>query len=124
DDFVGLWTQEDRPAMLDRLTAAVEECAGFIAGVTAHSADQATVELELLVLPLRNRDPRQNRLLGVLAPIVPPYWPGVKAIESMTCGTVRHLGADSRFVMAPRLVPGDDNNRTRRGFIVYTGGRS
>ncbi len=78
----------------------------------------------MLLLPLRHRDPAQTRLLGVLAPIVPPYWLGATPVEAMTCGTVRHLGADSDYVAAPRLVPGTDNGRQRHGLTVYDGGRS
>jgi hypothetical protein len=122
--FVELWAEEERADMLDQVMATAEECAGFIAGASGSNERGATMDLELLLLPLRHRDPSQTRLLGVLAPLVPPYWLGVSPIEDLACGTIRHLGPDSGHIVAPRLVPGTENARVRRGLIVYDGGRS
>jgi hypothetical protein len=123
-DFIDLWDEAERPAMVERVEATAEECAGFIAGVTGSNAAGALIELEVLLLPLKHRDPAQTRLLGVLAPFVPPYWLGTTPVEGMTCGTVRHLGPDSGHIAAPRLVPSTENGRIRHGLIVYEGGRS
>jgi hypothetical protein len=76
------------------------------------------------LLPLRHRDQSQARLLGVLAPLVPPYWLGTTPIEGLSCGTIRHLGPDSGYTAAPRLVPGTDNGQLRHGLVIYDGGRS
>ena len=123
-DFLDLWSSSDRCVVKELITAAAEDCAGFVAGVTGQNTDNAKVEIEVLLLPLYHRDPAQTRLLGVLAPLAPPYWLGSTAIEAMTCGTVRHLGADTGDIEGPRLVPGTDNGRLRRGLVVYDGGRS
>lgn len=123
-DFITLWAETERPDMLELVTTAAEESAGFIAGATGHNAEGASIDLELLLLPLRHNDPSQTRLLGVLAPFVPPYWLGVTPLQSMTCGTVRHLGPDTRHMAAPRLVPGTENGRISHGLVVYDGGRS
>jgi hypothetical protein len=123
-NFIDLWASSERPRMLERIAAAGEECEGFVAGAAGYSRDRASIELELLLLPLRHHGPAQTRLLGVLAPVVSPYWLGTTPVEAMMCGTVRHLGADSDFVAAPRLVPGTDDRRLRRGLVVYDGGRS
>ena len=61
--------------------------------------------------------------LGVLAPIVPPYWLGAKPVVELALGTLRHIGADMETRMAPRLVPAADGGRVRHGFVVYSGGR-
>ena len=123
-DFIDLWAEAEKPSMLELVAAVADECAGFIAGASAHNADGATLELEMLLLPLKHRDPLQTRLLGVLAPAEPPYWLGVTPVKDLTCGTVRHLGADSGHIAAPRLGPGTETGRIRRGLIVYEGGRS
>ena len=73
---------------------------------------------------LVQRDRSQTRLLGVLAPLIPPYWLGATPVEGMTCGTVRNLGPESGHIVAPRLVPGTESGRVRHGLIVYDGGRS
>lgn len=123
-DFTALWADADKPSMLERVAAVAEECAGFIAGVTGHNEQGATVDLEMLLLPLKHRDASQTRLLGVLAPLEPPYWIGVTPLKDLTCGVIRHLGADSGHIAAPRLVPGTETGRIRRGLMVYEGGRS
>jgi hypothetical protein len=122
-DFLSLWPQTERPQMQELLAAAADQATGFVAGVTARIASGAGAELELLVLPLRNRDRTQTRLIGVIAPLVSPYWLGTKPVESMACGTIRHLGPGFRQADAPRLVPGTEAH-ARNGFLVYDGGRS
>lgn len=123
-DFIGLWEKTERPGMWDLITAAADQSAGFVAGVTGRTATGVAAELELLLLPLQHRDRSQMRLLGVLAPLVPPYWLGAVPIDSLTLGTIRHLGPDTQHDLAPRLVPGTENGRSRRGLVVYDGGRS
>jgi len=122
-DFVALWEKEEQHRMQELIAAAAGESAGFVAGATARTASGATTELELLLLPLWHRDRAQVRLLGVLAPLVTPYWVGTTPVEALTCGTIRHLGPYSGLTDAPRLVPGSENGRTRRGLVVYDGGR-
>ena len=97
---------------------------GFIAGASGQNAAGATVGLEMLLLPLRRRNENRTRLLGVLAPLVPPYWLGTTTVEGMTCGTIRYLGAHSGLIAAPRLVPGIDDGRLRHGLTIHDGGRS
>lgn len=123
-DFIALWAESERAKLLKLVTTATEESAGFIAGALAHNATGATAALELLLLPLRRHNQSRARLLGVLAPLIPPYWLGATPVETMTCGTVRYLGAGSRLVAAPRLVPGTDDGRLRHGLTIYDGGRS
>ena len=123
EDFLSLWPQAEELQMRELLKAADDEATGFVAGVTARIASGASAELELLLLPLRHRDRSQIRLIGVLAPLMPPYWLGTKPVESMTCGIIRHLGPGFRHLDAPRLVPGVEG-QARNGFLVYDGGRS
>lgn len=123
-DFTELWVKAERKAMQAQISAVAEEAAGFIAGATARNADGAAAELEMLLLPLVHRDRSQIRLLGVLAPLIQPYWLGATPVEGLTCGTIRNLGPESGHIAAPRLVPGTENGRIRRGFTVYDGGRS
>jgi hypothetical protein len=122
-DFLSLWPSTEQVQMQELLAAAADQATGFVAGVTARIASGASAELELLVLPLRNRDRTQTRLIGVLAPLVSPYWLGTKPVETMALGTIRHLGPGFRHVGAPRLVPGAEAH-ARNGFLVYDGGRS
>jgi hypothetical protein len=123
-DFIGLWAESERSKMQELVRAAAEECLGFIAGAEGQNGARATVGLEMLLLPLRRRHPSRTRLLGVLAPLVPPYWLGSTPIKRMNCGTIRYLGAHSGLISAPRLVPGTDDARMRHGLTIHDGGRS
>ena len=80
-DFIGLWAKSERPKLRELVTAAAEESVGFIAGASGQNAAGATVGLEMLLLPLRRRNQSRTRLLGVLAPFVPPYWLGTTPVE-------------------------------------------
>ncbi|HZS63910.1 MAG TPA: PAS domain-containing protein [Xanthobacteraceae bacterium] len=122
--FIELWAASERDSMLRQVAAVSEESTGFVAGVTGRNMDRATIDLELLLLPLAHRDRNQARLLGVLAPLVAPYWLGANSVRDLTCGSVRHLSRDTLHVRAPRLVPISGNGRLRRGLVVYDGGRS
>ncbi len=123
-DFTELWAKSEQEPMRARVAAIIAESAGFVAGATARNKEGAAAELELLLLPLVHRDRSQARILGVLAPFIPPYWLGAVPVESLACGTVRNLTPETAHTDAPRLVPGNDTGRIRRGFIVYDGGRS
>jgi hypothetical protein len=44
------------------------------------------------------------RLLGVLAPVVVPYWLGAESVVTLTLGAVRHLGPGVETLDAPRFA--------------------
>jgi hypothetical protein len=123
-EFIALWAQPEQSDMLKLITAATEESAGFVAGVSGRNSDGAMIDLELLLLPLRHRHRPQMRLLGVLAPLVPPSWLGMTPLEGLTCGTIRYLDTDYEHVIAPRHLLGLEYGRVRRGLTIYSGGRS
>jgi hypothetical protein len=75
----------------------------------------------MLILPLAHTGLARIRAMGVLAPVVPPYWLGEKPVVDMSLRSLRHLGDDSGS-SAPRFVSGV-SGRPRHGFIVYSGGR-
>jgi hypothetical protein len=120
-DFLNLWPAERREMQM-RLGTAVHETRGFVAGVTARNPMRVSTDLELLILPLRHPARDQARLLGVLAALAPPYWLGTQPIADLASGSFRYIGLDS--VAAPRLVPGSESARLRRGLVIYDGGRS
>ena len=73
----------------------------------------------MLLLPLAHTGHARIRALGVLAPLVPPYWLGEKPVVALELRTLRHLGDDSE---SPRFVSGL-GGKLRHGFVVYRGGR-
>ena len=122
-DFLTLWAEAERPGVLELVTAAAQESVGFVAGVSGYDAAGSEAALELLLLPLRPFSQHRGRLLGVLAPLEPPYWLGVAPFETLTCRTVRYLHPDSGLAPAPRHFPNRGHASARMGFTVHRGGR-
>ena len=123
--FAALWDEAARQSIDDLLAGVIHESAGAIAGVSAFTEDGSKADLELLLLPLARAGHVRVRALGVLAPVVTPYWMGAKPITELALGTVRHIGDGIENHPAPRLVPAVnvEDVRLRHGFVVYSGGR-
>jgi hypothetical protein len=105
----------DLYAVLDGVAATAVP---VVAGVMGETADGRTLDLELLVLPLRHRGRTHARLLGSLTSGEWPYWAGSHALLRLRLISTRYLTVDSypsvdlldtpvRAVGAPlRLLPG------------------
>lgn len=120
ESFVGLWAETSRPTIIDLLAILTNEWVGTVAGVTAHTGKGEPLELELLLLPLSASRPSLARTIGVLAPLKIPQWLGLSPIGALTLGSRRHIGA----AVEKRLLPRFMTPRSRRGLVVYDGGRS
>lgn len=112
-----------RRAVEDLLTIVCDEATATVAGMTAQIGDGATAELELLLLPLRHNGRFDSRVLGVLAPIKPPYWLGAMPVVALSLGALRHIGAAARPQPLLPPQPVERGGRVRHGFVVYDGGR-
>jgi hypothetical protein len=121
--FPTLWSEASRKGVDDLLTIMNNETTGAVAGITARTADGAQADLEILLLPLAHIGHARIRALGVLAPVVPPYWLGEKPVVELELGTLRHIGSDIESFSAPRFAPSPEGVRLRHGFVVYSGGR-
>jgi hypothetical protein len=119
--FLALWIAENRPVMASLVTILADECVGTVAGVTAQNRTGEKIELELLLLPLDAPRASRGRAIGVLAPLRVPQWLGVSPIGALTLGGRRHVGAAT---VESRLLPRFLTQRSRRGLVVYDGGRS
>lgn len=118
--FSALWDEESRRAVGDLLAILTGECVGTVAGVTAQTRAGASMELELLLLPLSAGRPNLARSIGVLAPLNSPPSLELDPSRALTLGGRRHVGA----AVEKRLLPRFFTPRSRRGFVVYEGGRS
>jgi hypothetical protein len=108
-----------RKTLEDALSIIAEESAGVVAGLTGHADDGATIELEMLLLPLVRVGHARTSVLGVLTPLAPIYWIGAKPVLTLELATVRHL---SSATAAPRFAAPLNGSQLHPGFTVYTGG--
>ena len=79
--------------MRDLLDIVANESIGVVASVCGTGADDAALDLELLLLPLSHRGRGDARVLGAMAPGEVPHWIGASALGGLTLGTRRYLGA-------------------------------
>jgi hypothetical protein len=121
--FLSLWGNDSRGAVGEMLDVVATEAISVVAGAVGTAATGATLELELLVLPLAYRGRHDVRVLGTLAPLTVPAWFGLDPFSSISLGTLRYL--DPATALTPDFVPGSaDRGRRRRGLVVYDGGRT
>lgn len=121
--FDTLWSETSRHAIDELVAIVIGETVGAVAGLIARTEDGSTADLEMLLLPLAHAGHARIRALGVLAPVVPPYWLGAKPVAALELKTMRHLGPQVVARRAPLLVPDLDRIQVRHGFVVYSGGR-
>jgi len=123
ESFVKLWERSGQTAMRELLAVVMEEKTGVVASVTASTADDSilAVNLELLLLPLSHESRSEARVLGALAPMAASYWLGAKAVGPLKLGMLRHIGAAVEATPVPRFAAAA--GRLRGGLVVYQGGR-
>jgi hypothetical protein len=122
--FSAPWSPTSHERIEDLLSIVINETRGAVAGVTARAADGSQVDLEILLLPLAHVGHARIRAMGVLAPIVPPYWLGEKPVVELELGTLRHIGPEMETLGSAQFTASSlENVRLRHGFVVYSGGR-
>jgi hypothetical protein len=140
ESFAALWDEANSKAVDDLVAVVTNERIGAVAGLTGRTADGAEIDLEMILLPLAHSGHARIRAIGVLTPLVPPYWLGEKPLTTLRLGALRHVGPDSErlegrgFTLAPsqqpdlmrepqEILPAPGGGRVRHGFLVYSGGR-
>ena len=120
--FVQLWDLAGRVRIRELAATVAEEANPVVAGVAARTAEGSHADLELLLLPLYHRGRLRVRLLGVLTPLVVPYWLGTEHITTLALGTTRHLGGAIALTDAPSFAKAAPEAGRPR-LTVHDGGR-
>ncbi len=121
--FTAQWSSASADHIGELLATVTDEKIGAVAGLVGRTEDDDEVELELLLLPLAHAGPSRVRVLGILAPLTPPYWLGEKAVIELELKTLRHIDGRQSDADTPRFGQPREGQRLRHGFQVYTGGR-
>jgi hypothetical protein len=121
--FDAAWVEPSRKSVEELLSAVTGEAVGAVAGLVARTADGSEADLEMLLLPLAHTGHARIRAMGVLAPVVPPYWLGEKPVRELELRTLRHVGAEVDGIEAPPFALHAGATHVRHGFVVYSGGR-
>lgn len=127
--FADLWGAPDADPWRLVETVAVDTL-GVVAGLTGTTARNETIDLELILLPLRHRGQTQTRILGALSPHVVPHWLGLRPVTRLSTTSLRVLGPDLRRLGGAETsfrdlpAPANDALPFRRGhLLVHPGGR-
>ncbi len=122
--FPGLWgpgLEDGWPLVETVLT----DTTGLVAALRGETLRGETVDLELLLLPLRHRGRTQARALGSLSPHVVPDWLGTRPIVRMETLSVRVLTTGHEPALAEPPPPANDTEPVRRGhLLIHQGGRA
>jgi hypothetical protein len=119
--FRDLWDAPNR-ALVEVLAGTVaDECVGIIGGGVGWTAEGFSLELEWMLLPLRQQDGNQIRLLGTIAPLAVPYWLGNSPVTTVALNGYRYIGAPLDDAAA---AGAEFAARWRNGLRVYEGGRA
>jgi hypothetical protein len=93
--FAEAFAAEDWRDLFALLDGVAATAVPVVAGIVGETADGRTLELELLVLPLRHRGRTHTRLLGSLTSAQWPYWAGSHAVVRLRLVSTRYLAGNA-----------------------------
>jgi hypothetical protein len=121
--FIDLWAADSKDLIRDLLTIVAQETIGVLTSACGENPEGASLDLEVLILPLSHRGRTGARVMGALAPAETPYWLGTSTLGSLTLRTHRYLEPSLTAGAAPSPRPALPTGRIRRGLMVYDGGQ-
>ena len=117
----GLWPGDAQAEMRHFIDIVLDETAGVVVGLVGARDDEVTLDLEMVLLPLRHRGKTQARLLGSLSPRTAPAWIGYRPLTHLTTISHRVIWPSGRPL--PRDVA-DGPAERRTQFVLHPGGRA
>ena len=122
----GLWPAEAQEEMLHLIDIVTDETAGLVVGVVGATNDKATIDLEMVLLPLRHNGKTHARVIGAMSPAMLPPWIGLHPVTHLRTVSHRVIWPSGRPAAAPPpggVVGAGSVIGTRRGLVVHRGGR-
>ncbi|MFH6783801.1 MULTISPECIES: PAS domain-containing protein [Methylobacterium] len=127
--FAGLWGEAPAADPWRLIEVVIQETTGVVVGLVGVTEAGETLDLELLLLPLRHRGKTQARVIGSLSPSVIPTWLGLRPIVALRTVSLRILTPEANAAPAPLAAPPPAANdepglARRKRFVVHHGGRA
>ncbi len=118
--FLDLWAAADRGRIASAVTAVTEEVEPLVAGARLCAGDNAALDMELLLLPLRHFGKTHALMLGALSPAQNPAWLGRRRAPALGLRSMRIVHASDLHAPTLRHVdaPGPPN------LVIYEGGKA
>jgi hypothetical protein len=94
--FGAFFAAEDRATLFGLLEAVADGQIPAVASVVGETDDGRTIDLEMLLLPLRHRGRTHARMLGAIMPLDVPYWTGTAPLVRLRINTLRMIHSPER----------------------------
>ena len=126
--FLELWRDADREELDSILHCVADETQPFLIGAEARPAGLETVDIEIILLPLRHHGLTHSRVLGGLAVHASPPWMGLTRADPIALTSLRALESSTREKPAPEGSPQAGFSlrnipRRYKHLFVYSGDR-
>lgn len=94
--FGAFFAADDRATLFGLMEGVADGQIPAVASLTGETEDGRTIELEMILLPLRHRGKTHARMLGSIVPLDVPYWTGTAPLARLRIKTLRilHPAAD------------------------------
>ncbi len=89
--FGAFFAADDRATLFGLLEGVADGQLPAVASLIGETDDDRTVELEMLLLPLRHRGRTHARMLGSIVPLDVPYWTGTAPLARLRIRTLRMI---------------------------------
>jgi hypothetical protein len=117
--FERLWPAHAGQEVCHSVEVVMDEAAGLVMGHVGATLEGLTINLEMLLLPLRYRGKTHALALGALSPMTIPAWFGLYPVSFLNMVSQRVI----RTSWAPPSVHEKPAEQQRR-FVVHHGGRA
>ena len=122
--FIDLWNAPERVETARMVTSVTEHGVGVVAGLRGETRSGATIDLEIVLLPLRDRARRNSRLIGAMGLSAMPSWIGLDGVEGLSTISVRLIDPQTWRAGQKPSPARDGADAQRPRFTVIPGGRS
>jgi hypothetical protein len=126
--FLELWRGADREELESILHCVADEAQAFLIGAEAGLPSLDTVDIEIILMPLRHHGLTHARILGGLAVHAAPSWMGLGGAEPIAVTSLRALGRPTPEPLKPEHAAAvnfslRDIPRRYKHLFVYSGDR-